>query len=370
MTSPPVQPSGAADAPRRRRAWRFGAPAFLASVALVALAGFAVALALPADRYLRFQQLDDTQQYRARWIYERIHFDPTPIDIAILGPSRTLYGVNAPLLEKALAARGYGGLHAANLSLPDPGFDLTKALAEEVVAYKHPKVVIVGATEQLSRRGHPAFKDLADVDDLVTAPVVGNRFYFENLVRAAYRQIQIAAIGLDPAFFGYDRGFDPARYARIPADTTFDERLPDGHVVDHTSIRTEAFLDADRAKFVRGIQPPLLHGRLFPVEFSISLDGYAGVARAAHSSGAQLYFLYQGYFKGPQQPQEQGFYQGLGPVIPANWGSGDYRLFSDSRHRNRPGAAVLTQGLADWLASRWRARGAPATNRSGDGHDA
>src|SRR6516162_4984593 len=60
---------------------------------LLFLAGTVVALAgmivLPQDRYLRYQALNDHSAPQAYWIYERIHFDSTPIDVAFVGTSRT-----------------------------------------------------------------------------------------------------------------------------------------------------------------------------------------------------------------------------------------------------------------------------------------
>ena len=44
---------------------------------------------LPHDKFLRYQALSDGTAPTAYWIYERIHDDPTPLDIAFIGTSRT-----------------------------------------------------------------------------------------------------------------------------------------------------------------------------------------------------------------------------------------------------------------------------------------
>ena len=41
-----------------------------------------------------------------RWIYERIHFDPRPIDVVILGPSRSQLGFNPAAIEQQSGAHG------------------------------------------------------------------------------------------------------------------------------------------------------------------------------------------------------------------------------------------------------------------------
>ena len=59
------------------------------------LAGIAAAM-LPDNEYQRFASLENTIQNRMRWIYERIHYDPAPIDVAFLGPSRSGAAISGP----------------------------------------------------------------------------------------------------------------------------------------------------------------------------------------------------------------------------------------------------------------------------------
>ena len=63
---------------------------FVLAVALACAAG---ASALPENPYQRWQLLDGTIHANARWIYERSRFDPTPLDVVFLGPSRMGAGV-------------------------------------------------------------------------------------------------------------------------------------------------------------------------------------------------------------------------------------------------------------------------------------
>ena len=62
---------------------------FLVIIVLTAILALAAMVALPHDKYLRYQSLNDHTAPNAYWIYERIHTDPTPIDIAFIGSSRT-----------------------------------------------------------------------------------------------------------------------------------------------------------------------------------------------------------------------------------------------------------------------------------------
>src|SRR5271156_134290 len=86
----------------------------------VALALSAAVCLLPENDYQRWQLVDGTIYGQLRWIYERIHFDPKPIDIAILGSSRTQLGLSAATVERELALRGKPA-NVVNFSLVGEG---------------------------------------------------------------------------------------------------------------------------------------------------------------------------------------------------------------------------------------------------------
>ena len=127
----------------------------------VALAFAGLACLLPENEYQRWQLLDGTIHKNARWIYERCHFDPTPIDVVFLGPSRIEAGIEAQRLGGELAKRNLPA-NVVNFSLPEAGRDINYIIAEQVFSTKKPKLVVLGVTEKPSRFGHPAFKYIAE----------------------------------------------------------------------------------------------------------------------------------------------------------------------------------------------------------------
>jgi hypothetical protein len=322
---------------------------FLGLTTFFGVVASAVTLIMPDDRYLRFQQLTDTIQYRSRWIYERIHFDQTPIDVAVVGASRILYAVNAPLLEQQLSMRARSNVHVANLALPQAGFDLSTVLMREVIRYKHPKLVIGMAIEKFPLNGHPAFKDLADIGDIVNAPILVNVNYFSDLMHAEYRQIKLAIVAIDPPFFGYSREFDPSNYAGTEVDTTNDETLPDGHTIHHSAVHSRDFIEADAKSYAADLRAWRFDRRLMPYVFSISYKAYREMSRLALAGHAKFLLLFQSYYQGPTSPVEYDFLRRLATVILANWTADDYHLFMDSRHCNTAGATLITTKLADIL---------------------
>jgi hypothetical protein len=180
--------------------------------------GLAVGAALlPDEPYQRWSLLDGTIQANARWIYERAHFDPTPIDVVFVGPSRMEMGVDAPLLSEELARRGLPS-HVINASLPEEGRNIEDVIVREILRDKHPKLVVLGVMEKPSRFGHPAFKYVAPASMVVDPGYVTDFNYLSDLVYLPYRQLRLFVARIAPGLSGFPERFDPASY-RGPAST-------------------------------------------------------------------------------------------------------------------------------------------------------
>ncbi len=124
-----------------------------------ALALCALACLLPDNPYQRWQLADRPLFDTLQWAYERIHFDDRPIDVVVVGPSRTFFGVSMPEVEQRLSERGQP-VHVANFSVPGEGRNLHWAVLAEVFKVKSPKVVVVGVSEPRTEFGIPSSKRL------------------------------------------------------------------------------------------------------------------------------------------------------------------------------------------------------------------
>jgi hypothetical protein len=314
---------------------------------------YAGCVALPDNRYLRFQQLNDGQLYRSQWIYERLHFDSTPVDIAIVGTSRTKYAISAPLLEHTLDQDGAPGLHVANLSHLEGGYDLMYAVTKELFATKHPKILLVNVVEQADRFGHPAFKNLADRDDVYDNPLLINRDYFTDALFLAYRQLKLWLIGRDPKFFGYSATFDPSTYAGTALDTTGPEHFPDGTSIDTESPHAEQEIETLARKYWAGVHRPVLPPALRDWEFAVSRASIRKIAALARRNDCALYFYYVPMFRGPEQPLDYGFYRSLvdaDHIMLEDATREGYQNYWDGRHVNRTAADLLTRRLGGRIA--------------------
>jgi hypothetical protein len=323
---------------------------------IVAIAfGFAVlACLLPANPYQRWQLLDGTIHANARWIYERCQFDPTPIDVAFVGPSRTGMGVNAPRLGAALAARGLPS-HVVNFSLPEAGRNINYVVVHELLETKHPRIIVLGVTEKPSRFGHPAFKFVAPAG-LVTDPgYLTDLNYVSDLAYLPYRQLTLAMADVFPGISGLRKRFDPALYRGPSVDTTGSVRLPDGGIKDGETAASAAELARGVRKLERGSHPPILPARYGDLEFGDERHYLEDIAREANAKGVRIVFLYLPYYGGKSDLQERTFYSRFGPILDARFIGDHAEWYADYGHLTRTGAAHLTDWLVDPIATALRA---------------
>ena len=325
----------------RRPGW----PRLLLAILGVAVLAAAAASLLPDDPYMRYATLDHTIQNRVRWIYERIHFDPTPIDIAVIGPSRSGAAVSSPRLEADLRASGHSW-HTVNFSLPENGRDLNWVILQELLKTKHPRLIVVGVIEKPGRFGHPAYKYVAPAADVVDPAYFGNLDYLANLIYLPYRQLRLFAARFAPGLFDLPAQFDPAHYAGSNDDTTVTFRAGDGTLVVRDAVVPRAALLAGKARYERGVRPPVLGARFAAVEFGDDRAYLRRMAALAQRHGVRLAFLFLPYFDGPAEVQERAFYQRFGPLLDAHFVASHDEWFSDVAHLNHAGALALT----DWLA--------------------
>ncbi len=317
----------------------------VAAAALCALVSL-----LPHNPYIRFQQLRDTIQFHAQWIYERIELDPTPIDMAIVGNSRLEAGVSAPELQAMLRAQGRPDLHVANLSMPQEGRNIHYVIVKRLLE-KHPEVktLIVSVVEQQPRTGHPAFRYLADADDVVGAPMFVNVDYANDLATLPYRQMSLWAQSQAPKAFGDTAALSRA-YEGTDRDTTLTFTLPDGRVVDRDRIVALPKITADAEAAINGGRGQLLPASLVDAEYAVERTYTRRIAALAKAHGVRLIFLRLPVYSDTRPVADEPFYRQFGNVWAADFLSTDYTLYSDYGHLNRRGVKVLTPWLAAQLA--------------------
>jgi hypothetical protein len=317
-----------------------------------------LACSLPHDRYIRYQQLTNGDLFRTRWVYERIHFDKTPIDVAIIGSSRVEAGIRASELEDFLSRRAGHPVHVANLAIPKEGRNLHYVVAKDLME-THPetRMIFVSVVEQADTT-HAAFRYLADVKELVRAPLLINHFYILDLAFVPYRQMSDFLQTRFPKWFGVSRTFRDD-YAGTGFDTTMSFRLPSGRLVDRDQVESVAGLEADSKEFIR------LYGRWDkqgawqrmnnPLE-TVYTERLAEEARAHCVS---VVFLRLPFYKSPEHFYDEALYRRWGSLIDAQELSTEPSNFGNAGHLNRYGTERAMAFLENQIALRWDELNAP-----------
>jgi hypothetical protein len=339
----------------RRQAWRL---LVLLGVALTLWC--VVSLLLPHDRYIRYQQLTDSDLFRTRWVYERIHYDKTPIDVAIVGSSRVEAAISAPILEKELTEKLGRPIYVANLAIPEEGRNLHYLIARDLVE-NHPetRIILVSVVEQADL-SHPAFRYLADVSDLLQAPLLINHFYFVDAAFVPYRQMSYFVQTHFPRWFGVSRSFRQD-YFGTGMDTTHSFYLPSGKLVDRDATAPSGKLTAGSMQMIRsdgGTWHPPTHWQALnnplETEYTKRLEA------AAQTHCVEVIFIRLPFYNSPPNMYDESFYRSLAPLLDAQELSKDPHSYSDSGHFNRYGIDLVSH----WL---WRSIGpylGPLDNRA------
>lgn len=312
----------------------------------------ALTLLLPHDPYYRYQQLRSTVQFQTVWAYERIAFDRTPIEIAFIGNSRVASGVSAPKLQKHLSQDLGRTPNVANLAIPQEGRDAHYLLAVQLLK-QHPetRLLVLSAIEQMPRTGHVAFKSMAEVSDVLEAPVFFNTAYFSNLAFIPYRQLSLFARSLAPDLFGLTK-FDESAYWGTDHDTTLTFTTPTGKVVDRDRIVPADELRGPARARIASITPPLLPRSMAEREFAIEYYYTRQIAELARRNGTRVAFLYLPVFEHHAPLEQEAFYKQYGPVLDATFLASRAEMFSDYGHVNQNGTRLVTGWLADELVER------------------
>jgi hypothetical protein len=305
---------------------------YLLAASVTALALLVALSLLPDDKYIRYRQVGGDGQ-KAGWIYERLHFDPEPVDVAFLGTSHTMRAVDAERIEAGLR-----GVRVASLAMPYHGQNLAYVLAKELFANKRVRLVVLEVREIQSRAGHDMFWYLADREDIVSPVWLFNPNAITDLAHLPGRQLRLFFRGLFPDAFGEPRAFDPAHYA--------------GHhwsdAADHIVTHPREWLEAEHANELRTRSYGALPASLHPLEFRFSTEYTNRIKALAAANGTAVAFLYLPSYSETAPPADRALYDDLwtppAAVLapPERW--------ADLTHLNAAGANALVPWLTDQIA--------------------
>lgn len=321
----------------------------------------ALAVLIPDDPYIRWQSLKGTMFEPAQIQYERLHFDPAPVDVLFVGSSRTASGISPPMLEAHLRKRGHP-LRVVDMSLPASGMDIRVTEVREALRAKPDiRLIVISVVEALPRDGHQAFGELASTSDILSSPILVNRNLPGNIARLPMRQLKLAAASAFPEAFGYQGQFNPAVYPGSAFDFGGGNTQDAGAETYLTAAHRLALKDeSDRRK--REITPPILPENLSDMEFGVSRTSIDRILTMAKAHGAKVAFMYLPFYQGYKKPRDADWIRQRGNLWVADWMMTEPSYYKDAAH----GSVIVREPLNAWASERIIAELGLATTANGE----
>lgn len=315
---------------------------------------------LPNSAYQRWQTLKGTEYAPLRTIYERIHYDPRPLDVVIVGPSKAALDFSIRRIRNDLAAAGVRA-NAANFAVMASGRDKDYAIVKELYRTKSPKVMVIGVDAVAFPYGHPVFKYFADASDVALPPAFGLHEHPTNLAYLPFRQLRMFFANLLPDVFGFTKTFDPKSYAeRATEDYT------DGFVFH------DEWIDTTRRETAQSLAATPFVPRA-PTAMTRFLDHFndgddhtyiRAIAKLAQAHGTKLIFVYLPEYGAPLHTSEAAFLKQYGELVEMGDIATHPELYMEVHHLNRYGAAIVSDRTsAAIVAALKQEPGAPSQAR-------
>jgi hypothetical protein len=320
-------------------------------VGMAAMLG--ITLLLPDDPYIRYQQANGSDLYHLQWIYERIHYDRTPVDVAVVGTSRLEAGVSPVALSDEMSAIEHRKVDVSDLSLFQSGRDLAYAIVKRLVQ-EHPETrMVVLSLDEDVEQSHPLFKYVADPIDLATAPFGWNRMYFANLFFLPYRRISYAVQELAPSHFGVNPVYSPGAYLGTDLDRTLGYRTPEGDPVNGNQTEALPKMLAHAHEVVVDHVSGLHHAKLLPADAVLPIErgSVRRIVDLCRAHGILVVFLHLPVLGTPDWPSDRNFYAQQGTILAPDITEFATSNYVDGVHLNRGGALIATRWLAPKLAA-------------------
>lgn len=328
-------------------------PHLLARALFIFVMAIALAIAatlLPDNPYQRYQLLDGTVYAKGKWMYQRVHFDPAPIDVAILGDSRTLIGLQPDRIAAQLAQAGKP-VQVANLSLVGEGRNIQWVLARDVMRIKRPKVLILTLSSGASPWGHDTFRYFASASDIWREAQYGLYDARKNVMYLPFRQLKLLAAQVAPGVFGLEPAFDPATYNPAQDNWTTPRTSADGKFHDPQKLMTreELLEQFKKSPWEIGrhtaVPAPLRH--ITDADDRVYLDLIAAEAR---KRGIKVIFVAIPEFHRHDGIRNRRYYESIGPIQDNADIAEREDLYMDVNHTNAAGSQLVSDRVAAVVA--------------------
>jgi hypothetical protein len=284
---------------------------------------------------------------RVAEVYERMAHDSNAIDVAFIGTSHIMNGIDDRGVEETLAG---AGIHAkvTNLGTTWMGRDMHLFLTKELVASKRPQVVVLEINEHEPPYGHPLLPYVATASDIFCCRFLTDmnfpKMYLLFLKEQLYGGLSIfSTSSATPA-----SSSKSWKYGWSPLDRDWDGQMPQKPSLGE---RIERLIGREA------------RGTAYKISSDFGRQAVRQIVDLLKSNNIRIVFLYLPEYAYAAQPEPENlrFYSNLGPILlpPADLVA-DRRNWADFGHLNRGGALRLVPYLSGAIAD-------VLTNSAGEG---
>lgn len=296
------------------------------NIAILTIPIIIVILLIPTNPRLKYQGLKDDCFNHGIWIYDRLNSNTKPVDIAFIGSSHTINGIDDELISTELEKFN---ITAVNFGYCRLGRNLNFTLLKEIIKNKNPKYIFIEVREDENRYGHPIFPYVVESKDVLFAKPFFNRDWFSDIYKHMSYKVELSQDMIFNKTKDYPIQDQDFGFASSPDTIT-------------------AFLNSEEEL---SKTPPDSNQnnqlRNFYMEYSRSY--LKMIHELCKSNDIKLFFIYLPVYNTDFEiPLEYPFYSTLADVIiPPKVIFKTYYNWHDKDHLNQTGAKILSLWLAN-----------------------
>lgn len=277
---------------------------------------------IQVDKRLNYLGLKDDCANHGIWIYDRIHFNNKNVDIAFLGSSHTMNGINDKLISDKLKTK-----EAVNFGYCRFGRNLSYVLLKEIYERKKIKQLILEVTENEDQYSHPVFPFLASSKDVLFP----NPFFNRDIVSDMWTHLSFKVEILQETLYKKDK--------KVQINTNDFGIFTSSDTASLTLLNSTKQSLRKRSKLEQDFKAN------FPRVYLQKISDFC------KENKIQLTFLYlPSYAKRATKPVEYQTYRKYGEVlIPPNRILNKQTNWFDENHLNQAGADELSLWICEQI---------------------
>lgn len=298
---------------------------------LPVLIGLIYLFAKPLNKQFAYSYLLESCE-RSDFLHHQI-FESDPIDIAFLGTSVTLCGIQDDSLESRLKRNRNREDRVVNLGFCRPGRNLHYVILKDLLAHHSPELILIETRFQEDRYSHKDFPFVAESRDLLRQNTFFNQRYPETFFEALesrwddsrHRILKLP----QPKVDSFQLRAHSYVHVDVKADPKDLEKHQQGAISKYKRLQEEG------------------KGLSHQISYRYPLKTLEAMAELAKEANVPIVFYYLKSYGHPSpEPWEMESYKQYGQVwIPPDSIFQNKDNFFDNDHLNDQGASFIT----DWL---------------------